>query len=364
MLQDNLNKDHMNKSSSSKKQSVWPGQTDSRSLDTIQINRLEQSFREWALESSRANIRLSRKRILLIFLLIRYTGARLNEVLALNPLEDIDHAKQLVVFGKRGLKTERQARQMQISEKLSSEIQEALTDGVFRQSLDNSFDVDPGHVRRKFYERAVACGFPKELGAPDAIRKSRAVELMQSNMPLSVVQKVLGHLSPKLTASYTSFSDKDTQQITKFFLEKEAGRKTSARNIFFGKICSIQKGDIQSKIELITIGDNLISTVITNDSLARLGLKTGTMIKAEVKAPWVILQKKDEEPECSAENIFHGTVSRITEGKVTTEYVVRVSDEIELCSIVTSQSNRQLDLKENDTVWAIFNSFSVVLHTD
>ncbi|MBA3035641.1 MAG: tyrosine-type recombinase/integrase [Desulfobacterium sp.] len=353
-----------NNCTKTKKQSDWLGQSDSRCLDTIQINRLEQSFREWAQESSRANIRLSRKRILLIFLLIRYTGARLNEVLALNPLEDIDHAKQLVVFGKRGLKTERQPRQIQMSEKLSLEIYEALSDGVFRRSLDNSFDVDPGHVRRKFYERAVACGFPKELGAPDAIRKSRAVELMQSNMPLSVVQKVLGKLSPKLTASYIAFSDKDTQQITKFFLDKESGRKTSARNIFFGKICRIQKGDIQSIIELITIGNKLISTVITNDSLARLGLKTGTMIKAEVKAPWVILQKRDEEPECSAENIFRGTISRVTKGKVTTEYVIRVSDKIELCSIVTSQSSSQLNLKENDPVWAIFNSFSVVLHTD
>ena len=41
---------------------------------------------------------MSRQRILLIFLLIRYTGARLNEVLALHPYRDIDLQRHAVVF--------------------------------------------------------------------------------------------------------------------------------------------------------------------------------------------------------------------------------------------------------------------------
>ena len=67
-------------------------------LDTIQLNRLEQSFREWVEESARKDVRLSRWRILLIFLLIRFTGAKLNEVLVLNPFEDIDTGKSAVFF--------------------------------------------------------------------------------------------------------------------------------------------------------------------------------------------------------------------------------------------------------------------------
>ena len=62
----------------------------SRCLDTVQLSRLEQSFRDWAQDAIRSDVRLSRQRILLIFLLIRYTGARLNEVLALNPFGDIE----------------------------------------------------------------------------------------------------------------------------------------------------------------------------------------------------------------------------------------------------------------------------------
>ena len=230
--------------------------------------------------------------------------------------------------------------------------------------MGSLFNVDPGHVRRKFYERAAACGFPKELGGPDALRKSRAVELMQNNLPLPVVQRILGHSTPNLTASFVSFSDDDVQQVTRFFLEKESRRKTSARNTFFGKISAIQQGDIQAKVELVTIGGDLLTALITNDSLARLGLKPGMLITAEVKAPWVTLQKAAQEPNCTAENKFQGIVHRISQGQITTEYAVRIADGTELCSLVTSDSSRRLDLQEDDPVWAMFNSFSVVLHLD
>lgn len=333
-------------------------------LDSIQLHRLEQSFRTWAEEAARSDVRLSRKRILLIFLLIRYTGAKLNEVLALNPFQDIDPGRQTVVFGKADATPDRPPREVQMPESLSQEIQAALEDAPFKQSLGSLFSVDPGHVRRKFYERAITCGFPKELGGPDSIRKSRAVEMMQSNVPLPVVQRILGHSTPNLTASFVSFSHDDIQKVAKFFLEKESRRKTSARNTFFGKISAIQQGDIQAKVELVTIGGYPVTTVITNDSLARLGLKTGLLITAEVKAPWVVLQKSDEEPRSSTENKFQGIVARIIKGKVTTEFVVKIADGTELCSLVTSASSRRLGLREGDPVWAIFNSFSVVLHLD
>jgi molybdate transport system regulatory protein len=331
----------------------------SRYLDPVQLNQMEQAFRQWAQGTPRADVLVSRKRILLIFLLIRYTGAKLNEVLALNPSRDFVFDRQSVVFGK----SDAPPREVQIPGTLMQEIQEALDDAAFQNSREGLFNVDPGHVRRKFYERAASCGFTKELGGPDAIRKSRAVELMQSNMPLPVVQKILGHSTPNLTASFVSFSDDDIRQVSKFFLEKESSRKTSARNTFFGKISAIQQADFQAKVELVTISGDQVTAMITHDSLVRLGLRIGLLISAEVKAPWVVLQKGGEEPNCTAENRFQGVIARINKGQIATEYVVRIADGSELCSLVTSVSSR-LDLKEHDPVWAMFNSFSVVLHLD
>jgi molybdate transport system regulatory protein len=162
-----------------------------KALDPVQLNRLEQAFRAWTERSARSDVRLSRQRILLIFLLIRYTGAKLSEVLALDPFRDIDTHKHVVIFGQPDATSDRAPREVQIPAALSQEIQTALADVAFQASLDNLFNVDPAHVRRKFYERTVACGFPKESGGPDAIRKARAVELLQNNVPLPVVQKIL-----------------------------------------------------------------------------------------------------------------------------------------------------------------------------
>lgn len=333
-------------------------------LDAVQMNRLEQSFRSWADRAPRADVRLSRRRILLIFLLIRYTGGKLNEVIALNPFQDVDFKHDSVFLGGKEKKNTRPPREVQIPKVLSQEIKSSLNDPAFKKYLGNFFKVDPGHVRRKFYERAIDSGFPPAMGAPESIRRSRAVELMQSNMPLPVVQKMLGHSTLNMTASYVNFSDADMQQVAKHFIEKESHRKTSARNSFFGKISSIKKGDIQAKVEMIALNGDIVTTIITKDSLSRLGLKKGSLITAEVKAPWVILQKSDKEPESSAENRFFGTIVRINKGEITTEYVVRISDGTELCSVVTTENARQMGFQENDRVWVIFNSFSVVLHID
>ena len=337
---------------------------ESHCLDTVQMNRLEQSFRSWADGAPRADVRLSRRRILLIFLLIRYTGGKLNEVLALNPFQDVDFKHHLVFLGRAEKETGRLAREIQIPEALSKELASSLNDSAFKKYLGNFFNVDPGHVRRKFYERAIDSGFPPSMGAPESIRRSRAIELMQSNMPLPVVQKILGHSTLNMTASYVDFSDAEMQQVAKHFIEKESRRKTSARNSFFGKISSIKKGDIQAIVEMITLSGDKVTTIITRDSLSRLGLKTGSLITAEVKAPWLILQKSDKEPESTAENLFLGNIVRINKGETTTEYVVRITNGTELCSIVSTEKARMMGFKRDDQVWVIFNSYSVVLHID
>jgi molybdate transport system regulatory protein len=337
-------------------------------LDSFQLNQLEQSFREWANSSPRMDVGLSRRRILIVFLLIRYTGAKLNEVLALNPFEDINTQQQSVFFKNGNPETKTAIkmgmREVQISEALSREIQVALADPLFKNSLQTLFDIDPAFVRRKFYERANACGFEKRLGGPEMIRKARAVEMMRGNMPLPVVQMILGHSTPNLTSSYVSFSEQEIQQVTRAFIDRESSRKTSARNAFFGKIQGIQRGDIQARICLVTVSGHSVNTVITIDSLNRLGLKEGIMVVAEVKAPWVILQKSEKEPLCSAENQFSGVVSHITKGDMNTEYVVRISDGTSLCAIVSETGSHLLNLSEGDHVWAFFNCFAVVLHID
>lgn len=332
-------------------------------LDSARLHELEQSFRSWAGATPRLDVRMARYRILIIFLLIRYTGAKLSEVLNLDPFQDIDFETYSVSFGRQSRELGRSRRKVHLAEAICREIERLIADPFFKKASPEMLRVDPGFVRRKFYERAEACGFSKALGAPELLRRSRGVELMGNNMPLPAVQMMLGHSTSNPISSHLSFSEDEFHAVTRFFVEKESGRKTSARNSFFGKIETIQKGDIQTRVELITLGGHRVTTVITNDSVKRLGLKTGKWVTAEVKAPWVILDKSTDSPECSADNSFNGVVEKIVRGEINTEYRVRISDGTEICSIVTSESCRKLALGEGDMVWVLFNSASVILMT-
>lgn len=332
-------------------------------LDTAQLAELENAFRQWVDESARSDVRASRRRILLIFLLIRYSGGRLNEILTLRGQGDIDWENELILLGSR----ENGAgggREVQIPAPIFAELKAFLEENAPAGPPATLLQVDPGHVRRKFYEQARACGLPPDLANPNAIRRSRAIELLRSNVPLPVVQKLLGHSTPNLTAAYVDFSDKDMRPVMQHFLDRESRRKTSARNTFFGRISRIKQGDIQSSVELVTLGGDTLQTIITNDSLARLGLKPHSFVTAEIKAPWVIIAAGSAQPACSAENRFQGTVSRISRGRITTEFVVRIADGTELCTIVSRESDRRLGIRENDAVWVFFNAYAVILNID
>ena len=336
---------------------------EAKCLDPAQLTALENAFRQWVDQAGRADVRLSRRRILLIFLLIRYSGARLNEILTLNEQQHIDWQNSLLRLGKAENSGSGTGREVPIPPRITEELQ-GLRHEAAAGSAGFLLQVDPGHVRRKFYERGKACGLAPELVNPNAVRRSRAIELLRSNMPLPAVQKLLGHSTPNLAAAYVDFSARDMQRVIHHFIDRENQRKTSARNTFFGRISAIRQGDIQSSVEVVTLGGDTVCTVITNDSLKRLGLQKNSFVSAEVKAPWVIIARGGEAPASSAENRFQGTVSRISRGKITTEFVVRIADGTELCTVVTRESANRLGIGENEQAWVLFNAFAVILNVD
>ncbi|WP_321283934.1 TOBE domain-containing protein [uncultured Vibrio sp.] len=339
---------------------IIPTVNEGACLDSGQLRQLEQSFRQWAEASRRRDVQFSRLRVLLIFLLIRYTGAKLNEILELDPFVDING--QQVCIRHRSDEHDTCARSIALPEAVAREIEQALNDADFRATLANHFAVDPAFIRKKFYERAEDCGFDKRLAGPEMIRRARAVELMQSNMPLPAVQQLLGHASPNLTTAHVTYSAEELQRVTRIFLERESSRSSSARNTFYGKIATIKRGDIQAQVSLVTPAGQRITTLITLESLDRLSLQVGRLVTAEIKAPWVMVQPGDSLVNCSAENRFLGTVIRIRQGKVVSEFVVRLEGGGEICALVSAEGRRTLVCQEGDVAWVFFNCFAVILH--
>ncbi|MDH2377729.1 molybdopterin-binding protein [Providencia rettgeri] len=66
----------------------------------------------------------------------------------------------------------------------------------------------------------------------------------------------------------------------------------SARNQFNGVIESIEKGSVNSVVNLKTTAGTLLSAVVTNNSTVELGLKVKSKVTAIIKASSVILATK------------------------------------------------------------------------
>ncbi len=328
-------------------------------LNAEQLCTLEQSFRAWLASTKRENVRLSRLTATLIFLIIRYTGAKLSEVLNLNPEEAIDFTQHTISFQSKNEMEE--GRNVPIPKQICAEIAEGIAMLKKQKGNASVFHLDAGFVRRKFYECAEACNLPKELSGPEAIRRARAIELMQSDIPLPVVQSILGHATINLTTAHVAFSPEEMHAVAKRFVQKELSQKTSARNCFLGKIVSIVSGTVQSLITLQSKASISIRAMITNDSVQRLALAINTTVCAEVKAPLVTFYAGEQEPLCSAENLLPGTLTYVKQGDSMTEYILQLSDGTEICIL---SANMLTNIPLGTTLWAAFNASSVVLRVD
>ena len=330
---------------------------DVKHLDTRQLADLEKSLGEWVAKAGRQDVAASRRRIFLLYLLIRHAGARLGEACACHPVQDYRAEARTLALGQGATR-----REVPVAAALGEALLDAVQAGVLGGTESAPLNVDQGHLRRKLYERADECGLPRELVNPSIIRRSRGIELLRQNVPLPVVQRMLGQSTPNLAGEYLDFSDADMASTLRRVVDRES-RRTSARNSFFGQITRITRGDIQSGIRIASVGGHEIMSIITNASLDRLGFREGGFVTAEVKAPWVIVASA-EPGKSSADNQLAGVVSRVEPGALTTEVVVVLGDGLEVCAIISEESRRRLALSEGDRARVEFNAFSVILDAE
>lgn len=328
-------------------------------LESAQLAALTTSFREWYRQSPRPVDRRARGRIWLIFLIIRYSGAKLGEAVAIDERKDLDLDRGLLTLrGTRGGKTDREIR---LPPDVIEELRAYLEDPERKVSRGRVFGLDQGFVRRKFYERADACSISRDLASPQVIRTSRALELLSEGMPLPVVQRILGQQTANLTAGYVDYGPGEISRIFAAYLLAELRMRTSARNLFAGHVTRINRGEILSEVTLLTSEALRVTSVITNASLRNLGLETGAPVFGLIKAPLVTISTGETPPATSARNVFGGRVTDIRSDRVVAEVIVELEDGVEVCALITAGSLKRLRLVVEDDAWVAFDSSAVVL---
>ena len=139
--------------------------------------------------------------------------------------------------------------------------------------------------------------------------------------------------------------------------------KISARNVWLGNVSKIEKGAVNSVVTVALKGPDSIVSVITENSVERLGLQPGAEVLTIVKAPSVMLGVDIDRQKISARNILEGQVNRIVSGAVNDEVIIDIAGGNTVTSILTSASVKRLGLVPGMKVAAIIKASDVLLAT-
>ncbi|MEM4217146.1 MAG: site-specific integrase [Candidatus Methanomethylicaceae archaeon] len=178
-------------------------------LTEKELNRLTEEFERY-LETPPKNKR--KYKYWLTFLFLRFTGARISEVLAIDDRRDInirDSEVKMVILKRR----KKLYKTIPIPDRLISEYLRTVK--LYPELEGKIFKINRSNFYKVFSKLCKKAGIQKELAHPHILRHTRAVELVRNGVPLTIVQKLLGHYSLSNTAVYLQFSAHEVKDILK-----------------------------------------------------------------------------------------------------------------------------------------------------
>ena len=137
--------------------------------------------------------------------------------------------------------------------------------------------------------------------------------------------------------------------------------KISARNVFEGKITALTDGKVNAEVEVTTPGGDRIVAVVTEGSVASLGLAVGKPALAYVKAPWVMVLAGDGGVKFSARNQLAGVVDSVQKGAVNSDISIKLAGGSLVHAVITNEAVMELGLKPGVPACALIKASHVVL---
>lgn len=327
-------------------------------LSTAQLDTLGQAIQAWHHRARGASQAAARGRMVLVYLMLRHTGASLGEVLALDDRASFDlPASAVTLRGSRG----GAPRTIPLPQHVAGQLGRLLADRSYDGQRGTLFHLDSGYVRRQLYALAKECGIPKDCAGPRVIRVSRAVEQLRGGVPMPVVQAQLGLATATTTAALVRYDEPDIARICRAFLRQESRAKTSARNVFPAVIEALRPGPVLTEVRATTQGGLLLTTIVTNHSVDHMGLEPGLPVEASVKAPLVMVAAGAARPRCSADNAWPGKVGSVRMDACVAEVVLILDGGEEVCAVAGATAWEAVALRQGDRGWALIDASAVVL---
>lgn len=303
-----------------------------------------------------------RLRMWLIFMLLRYAALRLVEIFEIMP-SHLDFQEGVIrVPGTQ----DTPGREVPLPLTISRRLKRVLEDPALFPETHEILRCDASYVRRCLQQCGAACGLPKGLLSARSLRHTRALELGRQGLPLPVVDIFLGRRSAPGQSGIVRCDPQEAKRLLREQLQRERPMKTSARNVFQGRITSLRQSGLLVEVVLRTAGGLRVSSLITDESCKTLALNEGKLVNASIKAPWVLVQEGELSPKVSrpAENCFTGVVERVREDDMVAEILVALSEGSQVCALRNRGPENPINLVAGQTVTVFFKAFSVILTVD
>lgn len=140
--------------------------------------------------------------------------------------------------------------------------------------------------------------------------------------------------------------------------------KTSADNIFCGKITKTDIGAVNAIIYVETDNGQQVAASMTIDSFKDMGIDIGVEVCALITASSLIVietASEDEVITTSARNKFSGKVSVVTRGAVNSEIILDMPSKAKLKIIVSNESADGLSLSFGKSISAYCQAANVII---
>ena len=338
---------------------VW---SDDGCLGPSEMRAAETWFCDRAAAALTAREKTSRLRLWLIFMLLRYAGLRWVEVEQLRRA-DVDLVAQcLHIPGAH-------ARDVPISPVVAAQMASVLDDpsGMGASLLPVAYDAS--HIRRNLQRCGQECALPKGLLTARGLRRSRGLELRRQGLPDLVVDAFLGR--PRHGGDIIRHDPRNVARLLRDNIQRGGLMRSSARNVTHGRIERLTPRGILVCVTLSCPEDLRLDALITDASRRRLGLETGGLLCASVKAPWVELvpDTLPLPPPVGLgasigvpQNIFRAQVADLRGDDDVVEAVVRLPHGGEWCAVrYRAEDPYCSGLREGDAVQVRVSASAVIL---
>lgn len=315
-------------------------------LSQAQLAKAEHWLRERTALAGAPQQRHSRARIWLIFMVLRYGGLRLREVLQLEE-EDCRFEQNEIRTGQRNVPLPGRA---------ASQLASFWSNWSGR-TVKNPLACDPSYIRRSLATCARACGLNPSLLNASSLRRQRGLELEAGGLHPHLASLFLGKMEKS-----PLFAPGLAHTLLRKHIMEEGKMKTSARNVFHGRLTSVEENGILVCVRMETAQGLRLTAIVTQESSKNLGLAPGVAVNALVKAPFVTVSEKTAQPNC--DNCFAGTVESLNRDALACEIAVRLPQGNQLCSLYANGASPSGEIKKGSEVTACFSPFSVILTAD